>query len=199
MSFMRFLIYDSLGAVIWAAAFILLGFLFSDQIERIEHEAGRWGTEFAALIVLGALAAYLIAKYLRRRRFLQQFRMKRITPEDLKQKLDAGEPVAIVDVRHVLDVYSHPYMLPGAIRLPLEQSEQRANELPRDREIVVYCTCPNEASSIRAVSRFQRKGFQQVRPLAGGLQGWRDRGFPVQQFDFSTAAGQEAFRPIWAF
>jgi rhodanese-related sulfurtransferase len=48
----------------------------------------------------------------------------------------------------------------------------------RYRDVVLYCTCPNEASSARATLMLRRKGINRVRPLAGGLEGWRDRGLP---------------------
>ena len=63
----------------------------------------------------------------------------RISPEELKQKLDSGEDIAIIDVRHALDFEADPYIIPGAQRIPYEQSESYA-EVPKDREIVVYCT-----------------------------------------------------------
>ena len=86
------------------------------------------------------LAAYIVRKYLARRRFQRELWMARISPEDLKAKLDAGEPLAIVDLRHPLDFLPYPQVLPGAIRLAPSEIEQRNAEIPRDREVILYCT-----------------------------------------------------------
>jgi rhodanese-related sulfurtransferase len=127
-----------------------------------------------------SLAGYLAWKFLQRRRFIGQLPMARISPEELEQQLARGETVAVVDPRNDLAVRTDPVQLPGAIRILPEEIESRHEEIPRDRDIVLYCTCPNEASSARAALLLRRKGISRVRPLAGGLEGWRDRGLPLE-------------------
>jgi rhodanese-related sulfurtransferase len=61
-----------------------------------------------------------------------------------------------------------------------EVDEQLAN-LPRDREIVLYCTCPNEASAARVARVLMDRGFTRVRPLEGGLDCWIEAGLPVDE------------------
>jgi rhodanese-related sulfurtransferase len=107
-------------------------------------------------------------KFLRRRAFLRALRIARITPEELKQQLDSHEPLAIVDLRHPLDFLPEPCTIPGAIRIPLEDLEKRKDEIPHDREVVLYCTCPNEASSAATAARLRRIGIANVRPLLAG-------------------------------
>lgn len=89
----RFLLFDSLGTLIWAGAFAGLGYLFSKQLEYVAAYAQRLGVTLVVIMV-GGLAAYMIWKYVQRRRFLRPLRTSRITPEELKQKLDAGEDLA---------------------------------------------------------------------------------------------------------
>ena len=134
-----FLLLNGIGAFLWAGSFIGLGYLFSSQLEQVWKLALPWGSWLMVLLV-AVLAAYVGFKYLWRRRFLRLLRIGRISPEELKQKLDVGEDVVIVDLRHPLDFQTEPRMLPGAIRLAPEELEQRHHEIPRDRDVILYCT-----------------------------------------------------------
>jgi membrane protein DedA with SNARE-associated domain len=135
----RFLLFDSLGALIWAGAFAGIGYLFSGQLEQLAAHALRMGASLAGILA-GCLAVYILWKYAQRHRFLRQLRIARITPEELKRRLDEGEDVMIVDLRHSLDFEGEPYTIPGALRLPPEEVERRHHEIPRDRDVVLYCT-----------------------------------------------------------
>jgi len=135
----RFLIFDGLGILLWIGTFELLGYVFSDQLEDVIAYASRFGGLLFVLLVCG-LAAYVGWKYAQRRRFLRSLRIARITPEELKSELDAGADFVIVDLRHTIDHESEPRMLPGALRLPAEELEQRGAELPRERPLVLYCS-----------------------------------------------------------
>ena len=106
--------------------------------------------------------------------------MARISVDELKQKLDAGEALTIVDVRHTMDLEANPHLIPGAVHMPFEEIDQRHHEIPRDRDIVLYCACPNEVSSARTALRLKRNGVSRVRPLEGGLDAWRARNFPLE-------------------
>ncbi len=139
MPLRRFLLFDSLGALLWAAGAALVGFVFSGQLERLALYLSRIG-DLALVLVVLLFAAYLARKYHARRQFQRRLWMDRITVEDLKSKLDAGEPVAILDLRHPLDFLPYPQLLPGAIRMAPEEVEKRSAEIPRDRDIVLYCT-----------------------------------------------------------
>ncbi len=139
MRLRRFLLFDGLGAFIWAGAFAGLGYVFSDQLERLAAYAVQMGASLAAVLG-GCLALYILWKYVQRHRFLRQLRIARIAPEELKRRLDEGDNVMIVDLRHSLDFEAEPYTIPGALRLPPEELEHRHHEIPRDRDIVLYCT-----------------------------------------------------------
>jgi len=139
MSSFRFLLFDSLGALIWVATFVGLGYLFSNQLERVAFFALRLGTSLT-VILAGGLAAFIGWKYLRRRRFMRQLRIARITPEELKKKLDSREDVVIVDLRHSIDFEAEPFTIPGAVHLTAEEFEQHHQKIPRDRDVILYCT-----------------------------------------------------------
>jgi rhodanese-related sulfurtransferase len=162
----------------WVGAYTLLGYLFSRELDRALLYAMGTGKTILALAA-GGLALYVLRKYALRRRFFRELFIARITPEELKQKLDAGEDIAIIEVRHSLDFEADPYTIPGAVRIPSEQLENNP-EVPRDREVVVYCSCPSEASSARMAIRLRQRGVTRVRPLTGGFHAWKDRGYPVK-------------------
>lgn len=135
----RFLSFAALGALLYSGTFAGLGYLFSAQLERMAEGALRLG-EGLVLLLGGALAAYVLAKFWQRRRFLRLLRTARISPEELKERLDRGEEIVIVDLRHPLDVEAEPHHIPGALHLPPDDLEARQREIPRDRDIVLYCT-----------------------------------------------------------
>src|SRR2546425_1143843 len=91
-------------------------------------------------VLAAALAGYIAWKYVGRQRFLRQIRIARITPEELKRRLDDGVDMLVVDVRDRLDFEAEPSIIPGALHLTLEELEDRHHEIPRAREIVLYCT-----------------------------------------------------------
>jgi membrane protein DedA with SNARE-associated domain len=139
MNFWRFLVFDALGSLFWASTFILLGWIFADQLEDVALNSERLGTWLLVLLI-GLLAAYVAKKWWERKKFLKTLAEDRITPQELAEKLNSTEPVAIIDLRHPLDVLPDPRMIPGAIRMTAEELEARNEEIPRDREIILYCT-----------------------------------------------------------
>lgn len=91
-------------------------------------------------MLAAAFAAYLAWKLFQRHRALRKLWIARIGPEELKQRLDANEPVVVVDLRHALDFEADPRMIPGALHIPMEELEQRHGEIPTDCEVVFYCS-----------------------------------------------------------
>jgi membrane protein DedA with SNARE-associated domain len=136
MPMRRFMIYDSLGGLFWVISVTSLGLIFSEQLEQI---ALRWGGWLVAVLA-GGLAAYVLWKFIQRRRFLRRLRIARITPKELMDKLTAGEIISIVDLRQPMDIEAFPQMIPGALRIAMEEIEDRHAEIPRDRDVVLYCS-----------------------------------------------------------
>jgi membrane protein DedA with SNARE-associated domain len=132
----RFMIFASLGAFFWVITVTSLGLILSDQLEQI---ALRWGGWLVAVLA-GSLAAYVLWKFIQRRRFLRRLRIARITPKELMGKLTAGENISIVDLRQPIDIEAFPQMIPGALRIAMEEIEDRHGEIPRDRDVVLYCS-----------------------------------------------------------
>ncbi|MBI5604614.1 MAG: VTT domain-containing protein [Deltaproteobacteria bacterium] len=174
----RFVLFDSLGAFIWIGLFMGLGYLLSNQIEEWTAYASRIGV-FLWVVLIG-LIGYIAWKVAQRHRFLNRLRMARITPEELKRKIDAAEDLLIIDVRSSLEFEADPQRIPGALYLPLEELLKNPPEFPRAREVILYCDCPNEASSAQAAFMLKKKGLKNVRPLAGGFMAWRQRDYPLE-------------------
>ncbi len=133
----HFLLLDGLGTFSWAVLFIGLGFHFGHEIEQIAFRPG--ARSWIAWIVPLMMAGYFLWKYFQRKRFLRHLAISRITPEEVKQKLDAGEDLLIVDLRDALEFQSEPHSIPGALHLPIEELETNHHRIPRDREIVLFC------------------------------------------------------------
>lgn len=134
-----FILCETGGALAWAAGWMGLGYLFSDLIEPIAAAAARLGGTTVAVVVT-CLALYVAVKYVQRRRFFRELRMARITPESLKEMMDRGVAAMVVDLRTMLAVQERPYAIPGALRITPEELERRHLEIPRDAEIILYCT-----------------------------------------------------------
>jgi membrane protein DedA with SNARE-associated domain len=139
MRLSRFLVFDALGALFWAGGFSALGFIFSDQLERVAAWAAQLGGWLVVVLAAG-LAGYIAWKYIDRQRFIRKLRVARITPEELQRKLAAGENLMVVDLRHSLDFEATSATLPGAIHIAPDELEHRHLEIPRDRDIILYCT-----------------------------------------------------------
>ncbi|MGE5324475.1 MAG: rhodanese-like domain-containing protein [Actinomycetota bacterium] len=194
----RFLLFNGLGALIWITVFMGLGFLFSTQLTALAHAIAAAGHSVLAGSAVLTIAVFLAWKYRRRAQFKRQMQTSTISARELKEAIECRTPLTIIDVRHPLDLLSAPYTIPNAIRIPLEDLATQLSAIPRDQRVVIYCTCPSQASSSRALQLLRNKGFSRVQVLAGGLQAWRNSGFKVQGFEFEAATAKP-LNPIWAF
>jgi len=135
----RFLLFDAAGSLLWAGTFLGLGFVFSGEIEHVAEYLASLGG-WLLVLLLAAFAAYLAKKFVARQRFLRELRISRITVDELKQKIDAREELVIVDLRHSVDFEADPETIPGAFRMDSKELEDKNDRLPRDREVILYCT-----------------------------------------------------------
>jgi len=176
----RFIFFDGLGSLLYVGCFILAGALFSHQLEQIIHALAGLG-HGALAVVVGLAALYIGYKYFQRQRLLSELRMARITVDELYQKQEAGENLIILDLRSQLELEQDPALIRGALHMTLDEVQLRHQEIPRDRDIILYCNCPNEVSSARVALQLHRKGISRVRPLLGGIEAWRGRKYPTQR------------------
>lgn len=135
----RFVLYEVAGVLLWAGTWTGLGYFFSDAIALVATRAAGLG-KMLGLVVVAGLGTYILVKYLRRRLFLRALRMARISPDALKERLDAGEDVAIIDLRTPLDMRATPFAIPGSRWLAADAIDEREADVLRSRELVLYCS-----------------------------------------------------------
>jgi membrane protein DedA with SNARE-associated domain/rhodanese-related sulfurtransferase len=175
----RFVGLSSVSALLWVGAPLAIGMLFKSQIEGVLANLDRFGGYVAVAAVVGLLA-YIAYKWFERARFLRALRMSRISVTDLHALIKEGSAPVIVDVRSPTARSLDPRWIPGALHVALDDVGRHVKSLPKDREIVLYCTCPSEASAARVARILVNHGFTRVRPLYGGLDAWLAAGFAVE-------------------
>ena len=116
-----------------------VGYGAGEAVERTVARAGQLGLTVAVTLTV-IIVGYVAGKFVQRQRFLRSLRIGRISPDELRRQIVAGDTPLIVDVRSAVDMRLTPYALPGAIRLAVGDLEQGRVELPRDRDVVVYCS-----------------------------------------------------------
>ncbi|MGI4848714.1 MAG: rhodanese-like domain-containing protein [Janthinobacterium lividum] len=183
-----FLLFDGLGATLWAGAAIWLGSRFSNTIEdllTILEELGRVGAILLGIVLL----LFISYKWVMRQRFLRDLRMARISVAELKQLVEQGSAPLIIDVRSAQTRRAE--RIPGALVIALaDLTDARLDALVAE-EVVVYCACLNEASAAIVAKKLMARGFQRVRPLAGGIDAWIAAGHEVED-EFMLAPGLAA-------
>jgi membrane protein DedA with SNARE-associated domain/rhodanese-related sulfurtransferase len=182
-SLRRFLLYDTIGAALWAAGAIVIGVIFRGAIDAALAELADLG-QYALTALLVVVALFVAGKWWRRQRFLRQIRMARIAPDELSARLQADTAPVVLDVRS-LDRRNATGWIPASVHAP----DVAGLRLPQDTEIVTYCDCPHDASAALAARRLKELGYTNVRPLAGGIVAWRDAGLPLTVTSQVTESG----------
>jgi rhodanese-related sulfurtransferase len=134
-------------------------------------------TLIAIIAVLLAIA-YLI-KRARDRRELEQHS---ITPEDLRALLAEDREVLVFDVRLPLDLLADSDIIPGARRVAPKDIEANPSLIPKEKDTIVYCTCPSDKTSRTILRKALAKDFSRIKFLKGGLDGWKAQGYPVEPY-----------------
>ncbi|MCU1273505.1 MAG: Rhodanese domain protein [Bryobacterales bacterium] len=172
----KFMVLDSIGTLVWAGGFAAVGWLFRNQLEFLGASLQQFGVGLGFLAALG-LAAYIGTLYIKRQRVYRALRVARITPIELKQRMDSGESLIIVDLRNAVE--RQEGTIPGSIQLTDGNLDSHLVAIA-DAGVVLYCSCPDEFSSAKAAVRLKRLGIERVHPLEGGFALWHDLGFPVE-------------------
>ncbi|MFC5527071.1 VTT domain-containing protein [Rhodanobacter ginsengisoli] len=186
-----FLLLDGLGSLLWAGSAIGLGYVFAAQVDDLLNALASAGTlAFEGLLCL--LALYILVKWWQRHRLLVALRMARITVDELNRAIEEGQAPVVVDVRSEAARLLDTRIIPGALLADLNGIDQTVGHLPSDRELVIYCSCPNEVSAAKAAKLLMAIGYRRVRPLLGGLDAWDAAGYAVARLPSAALGdGQE--------
>lgn len=177
MSARAFLAYDGTGSLLWVGVMLMGGRFCSDLLNRNSGLLA-WVGKFSGGLLAVGIVGFFVVRLLRRQITLRNLRAARLDPGELKRQLDAGEPVYIVDLRDPMEVEAGT--LPGArVLSPLALAERQI-EIPRDRDVVLFCDCPDDASAAQTALRLHKLGIERVRPLRGGVEEWKRLGYPLE-------------------
>lgn len=112
-----------------------------------------------------------------------------ITVSELKARIAKNDPISIIDLRSA-NAYAGSYQkIKGALHVKPRKITMRLETLSRDREVVTYCACQADATSIRAARTLLDLGFKRVRVLKGGWNAWVEGG---GQMESAPQAGKRA-------
>ncbi len=179
MTFRAFLFFDGVGSALWVGSLLAGGRFFGDLLNHNLH-ALDWVSRFSGALLLLGILGFLAWRLWRRHTIMRDLAAARLEPAELKRQLDEGGLVFIVDLRHPLEFLPEPFTLPGALHFSPESLQARHNEIPRDRDIVLFCTCPSEASAAKMALALRKLGIDRVRPLRGGYDEWKRLGYPLE-------------------
>jgi len=165
----QYLLYNGLGTILWVGSGIGLGYAFSDQLEQAVSVVAHLGPTMV-LILLGGLAGYVAYKVWHH--FRMGRRVPRLTVQQVTEKISAGIDPVFIDLRPHGARREVPG-IPGSLPLSVEEVIAGHRDLPRDRDVILYCACPQDAASVQAAKRLREKGLARVWPLAGGVEAWQ--------------------------
>ena len=176
-----------MGSAAWATLWLLLGRVAHDSIDQALRQLDMLGARAVLLIALLA-AVYVAARWLQRWRFRKMLEMARISPDELHALIESGAAPVIIDVRADSSRMLQPQRIPGAMLYDMSSSKRAIEIDGPDREIIIYCACPNEASAVMLARTLMGRGFKRVRPLHGGIDAWVERGYGVEHVISVTPA-----------
>jgi membrane protein DedA with SNARE-associated domain len=136
---LSFFFFDAAGALIWAGAGLLLGFVFRHTLHEVFGYLDRLGS-WSIVAVASLLALVILVKWLQRRQFYRQLRMARISPGTLKELFDKGEPVVVLDVRTPSARKRDQRRIPGALVVRPDEIDARLGDVSPHQDIILYCT-----------------------------------------------------------
>jgi len=135
--------------------------------------------------VCAAVLCLLIVISIKRKRDRRDMDLHSITPEALHTLLASNQKVLLYDVRQPLDLLADSELIVGAKRIPPRDLLENPSLIPKDKDSVVYCTCPSDKTSRSISHRAQAMHFSRIRFLQGGLAGWKAKGYPVEPYNES--------------
>jgi rhodanese-related sulfurtransferase len=138
---------------------------------------------FLTLAAIGvAVLCLVIGIWIKRKGDGQDMEVHSITPEALHTLLASNQKMLLYDVRQPLDLLADSEIIVGAIRIAPRDVLENPSLIPKDKDSVVYCTCPSDKTSRTILHRAQAMHFSRIKFLQGGLAGWKAKGYPVEPY-----------------
>jgi rhodanese-related sulfurtransferase len=132
-----------------------------------------------AFVVIG-VAAVAWVRRMQAKRLLERYT---VDPDGLYVLLNPEQTVLVFDVRQPLDLLAHSEIIPGSVRIAPKEALENSDTLPKDRDMVIYCTCPGDKTSKSILVKVLALNFTRLKILRGGLEGWKAKGYPVERYD----------------
>lgn len=173
-----FLLYAGMGGVLWAGAFVALGYALGEQANMVIALLESLG-HYTTLAAAAVLAAYLLYRLFQRKRLLSMFAATRMSAEQVLQLLSAPTRPVLIDVRSAIARNLDGRRLPGALAFDVTELDKIVRTIPKDSHLVVFCACPNEVSAAHMATRLRQLGYLHVSPLKDGIDGWARAGLPI--------------------
>jgi membrane protein DedA with SNARE-associated domain/rhodanese-related sulfurtransferase len=175
-----FLIFDSAGSALYSSTGIALGVVFHDQVDWLLERLVTLGVRAMALLGV-LLALYVAYRWWDRYRFIRSLEVGRIRVDELSRMMEQRANPIVLDVRSRAHRAIDGRRIPGALHVDLDAMVATLEGIPRDREVVVYCDCPNEVTAAKVVMQLRERGFRKMRPLLGGVDAWALAGYEIER------------------
>jgi rhodanese-related sulfurtransferase len=124
-----------------------------------------------------------VVVWFKRTRDRREIERHSLTPEALHTLLAGNQDVLLFDVRQPLDLLANSEIIPGAKRIPPREVLENPSLIPKEKDSIVYCTCPSDKTSREILHRALALGLLRIKFLKGGLAAWKARGFPVEPYN----------------
>ncbi len=161
-----------------SVATAMAGDIFRDAINDVMATLSALG-QYGLMLIIAAFAVWIAVKWWRRRMFVKQLRMDRVSVDELRTLIDESKVNAIVDVRSPL-MQASTGRIPGARTIDMQKITESFKGVPVDGEVIVYCACPNEATAVKVAQMLRKVGYKRIRPLYGGIDAWIEAGNAVE-------------------
>jgi rhodanese-related sulfurtransferase len=178
LNYAKFVAFDMVGAALWVGVGVGLGYVFHDAVGAVMMKLSALG-EYGLILIVAALALWILSKWLRRHLFIKQLRMDRVTVQELRSLIETQKVQALVDVRSPL-TQAATGRIPGARAIDMKRIAEGLKDVPIEGEVIVYCACPNEATAVKVAEKLRKVGFKRIRPLLGGIDAWIEAGEEVE-------------------
>lgn len=169
--------YDIGGTLLYILTYTSLGYTFHSAIGAMTDWLATLGRA-ATFLVASSIAIYLAQRIYRTRRNRRFSGITRVSVDDLAARLNGD--ILIADVRSHGYYDSSADRILGSIRIEPNRLPELLSTLPKEREVYLYCSCQNEATS-QSVAELLHEGGFEAKVVVGGLNAWKKAGHPLEK------------------